>query len=737
MAFTNQQIHFFQNILTNGLQVAMQFEQTIITTDHIAYAILGIGEIQQHLIRGGIDHTAMCAELKDFLEEQMVMKPMGQLGGKTQKVTDICMAAASKSDREKRDVDVIDVLLEIFHDEKSNAAYLMHKYGITEGSLLEIQKSETPNPLEDFCINLNEKVKTSSDPLIGREKELFAISHSMSRKSKNSVCLIGEPGVGKSAVVEGLAQRINSGNVPENLKGKIIYSLNVGEILAGCNLRGDFEEKIKNILHALVQNKKAILFIDEAHQMDAGAGSGTSQGMSFSNMFKPELSRGRIKVIAATTWEGYRTTFEKDSALMRRFRIVTVDEPSPEDTLLILNGLKKGLEDFHHTIIKNEAINAAVELSVKYIHGRFLPDKAIDIIDSVCARNKISTKEAAITKEMVVKEVSDQSGIPINFEENSKENTNHILGISDEIKQVVFNQNEAVDSVCEGILISSAGLSDGKPASYLLAGPSGVGKTYLAKTVAAKTGMHFLRYDMSEYSEKHTSSKLIGCPPGYVGHDSEVGEGMLVHDLIKHPNSVILFDEIEKAHSSISTVFLQLLDEGRITGSTGKTANARNCIIMFTSNLGSSDANKGPLGFNKSSSQPSAISKAVDSFFLTELRGRLTKIIEFNPLDDLSYRKIVVNRVNELGKLLSNRNIIIVPSENLIDHIISLNDAKQFGARKINNLVDSIIKLPLSISLLKGEITNNNTISLDWKLQKLNISAKKLRKTKVTSAITV
>jgi len=716
--------------------LANQLGHEYVAVDHAAYVILKNMGFSTWLKEKGVDVSSVTASILGLLKGE------DSYGEKTETITPFNFE--SHMTRSFRNF--LTKIQGSVNTQPINSAYMMTlivsmphcssavaiiRAGITPDLLKNYTESEAAKAtisgaLAEYCVNINEKVKedTSGDPLVGRSTEIFNIAHTMSRKSKTSVCLVGEPGVGKTAIVEGLAKLINSGEVHKNLQGKVIFALNVSEILAGSRLRGDFEEKIKLVIAALVENQNAILFIDEAHQMDAGAGSSGSMGMSFSTMFKPELSRGRVKVIAATTWEGFRTSFEKDSALMRRFRVVKVGEPSEAETIQIMLGLRKGLEDFHKTSITDKAIEAAVQLTGKYQHDRFQPDKTIDLIDSTCARNKLMEHAPSITREMIVAELSEITGIPITHENVDVTNSAAILDLADKVKNVVLNQNKAVEDVCEGIVINSAGLNDGKPNSYILAGPSGVGKTFLAKTIASNMGMSFLRYDMSEYSEKHTVSKLIGCPPGYVGYDSEAGEGLLVHDLLKNPNSVILFDEIEKADPSVSTIFLQLLDEGRITGSTGKTASAKNCIIMFTSNLGSRNVSKSSLGYTNSGPVKTATDKAIEEFFLPELRGRVTKMITFDKLDSSAYREIANRRISELSKMLAKKNITVKATPSLLDHIVSLNDTNVYGARRINNLVDSTVKLPLSMALLKGEVKDGETVLLDWNSGVLNISAK-------------
>ena len=721
-------------LLQAGDMLAQQLSHPFIVVEHILFVLLQAPQIAAVLESNGVDTPKLNEELVEYIQDQFVFavntpKVNPNKVQFTPQVDALFAGAEKIAARDKRKATMTDVLTVIFDNPNCYGSYFLRKYGVTKEMISQIDKEndKTGNALVEHCQNLSEKVKTNCDPLIGRQKELFTIFHTLSRKKKNNAILVGHGGVGKTAIADGLAQRINSGEVPENLKGMTVWSMDVGSVLAGCKLRGDFEEKIKAILAELVKDKNAILFIDEAHQINSGEGNSSSMGMSFSSMFKPELAKGNIKVIAATTWEGYRQTFEKDSALMRRFKQIVIDEPTATETVLILNGLKKGIEEFHEVKITQKAIEAAVELTIKYQPSLHLPDKAIDIIDSVCARNKISTKKNTISREMVVQEVSDATGIQIRSEEENLDSSKGILVLGDKMKEIVYHQDHAIETIAKSMIVANSGLKDpNKPiGSFFLTGPSGVGKTFAAKILAKEMNMHFLHYSMVEFSEKHEVSRLLGSTPGYVGYDDgKTGEGQLINDISQNPNSVILFDEIEKAHPDLSQVFLQLLDEGTISGGSGKVANAKNCVIIFTSNLGSRDIEKikTSLGFNRDASTKNATTEAVNAFFLPELRGRVTDIVEFNKLDDISYRKIVTRRVEELANLIKNRKITILATEHLVDHILSKNDSPQYGARKINNLVDSIIKYPLSIQLIEGKIPNGSKVRLDWKNDELNIS---------------
>lgn len=738
-----EDLAIIKNIVEMCFGLAINLNQTTVTTEHVLWTILNIRFIKQYLKSQQIDVDKLSEEILNYLKDNSTFlrhqidnsDPNYMMGQLTAEVTKLFELVKEKSFNEHRGTDIVDFFLVILSMQETYANYFLKKYSITEQIVLNLRKELQVNKsfnnatgdrtaLAQYCVNLNEKAKSINfEPLIGRNQEIQSIAHTLSKRKKCNVLLVGDPGVGKSETIEGLAKRINEGNVPEPLKNKEIWSLDAGNLLAGSGLRGEFEEKIKLILNEISNDSNAILFLDEAQQIDSGEGKG-QMGIGLSSMLKPKLSRGEIKVIAATTWEGYRQTFERDTALMRRFRILTVNEPTEDETINILKGSRKSTEEFHHVTIDDSAIKAAVELTVKYQPDKRLPDKAVDIIDSACARTKVENISNVITRDNIIREITDITGITIKSETTDSEAAKYVLTLADRLKNKVFHQDTAIDEVAKCIIISQAGLKqERKPiGSFLLVGPSGVGKTFLAKQLASEMNMKFIKYDMSEFQEKHTVSRLIGAPPGYVGFgDGKTGEGQLVNDIIKNPNSVILFDEVEKAHQDIFNVFLQLLDEGEITGTTGKVANARNCIFMMTSNLGTKESSKDNVGFIKDKSGKSASSKAVDNFFLTELRGRMSGIIEFSNLDELSYRKIVAERINDISNMIMSKNIRIIPSENLVSYILSMNNSKEYGARKLANIVEQIINYPLSIEILNGKIKNDSIIELDWKNNKLEI----------------
>jgi ATP-dependent Clp protease ATP-binding subunit ClpA len=531
--------------------------------------------------------------------------------------------------------------------------------------------------------------------------------------------MVGDPGVGKTAIAEGLAKRIVDGAVADYLKPFTVYNLDIGRLLAGSKYRGEFEEKLQDVLSALSSKGECILFIDEAHQM-RGAGSGSHQGPDFANMIKPALTKGRIKVIASTTWEEYTQSFEKDRALMRRFYRMTVDEPTPAVAKDILHGLKSKFEEFHKGIISDDAIVAAVDLSVRYQTDKKLPDKAIDLIDTAAAKLKIKTDgDFVLERSHVIEAISRATKISEEqlLAQANPEKENRYLGLEDNICSRLFGQDTVVKNIVERIYVSTAGLkSINKPiGSFLFLGPTGTGKTELAKLLAENLGMKLLRYDMSEYQERHSASKLIGAPPGYVGYDDvNLAGGALISDIEKNPNAIILFDEVEKAHPDVMNVFLQLMDEGTVSGTNGKRADARNCIIVMTSNLGAADSERNSIGFGVQE-KTGEDDKAVKDFFKPEFRNRLDGICKFHKLDNLAMRKIVAKFINELNELMTDRQLRVRLTERAVDQLIEKGFDAKMGARPLSRKIDELIKVPLSKRILFDHIEAGSTVNVDYR----------------------
>jgi ATP-dependent Clp protease ATP-binding subunit ClpA len=602
----------------------------------------------------------------------------------------------------------------------SHAHYFLLKYGVKKAEFAEYWQSnykqsdvvftdqQATEILEEHCVNLTQLARDDQlEPMIGRAEELDEMITVLARKFKANVLMVGDPGVGKTAIVEGLAQEVQAGRVPEFLRGHEVWSLEVGSLLAGSKYRGEFEEKFKQVIAALSAKKNCILFIDEAHTMK-GAGSSSQSTLDMANMIKPAITRGVLKVIANTTWEEYYESFEKDRALMRRFHRIGINEPTDAVTEQILLGLSPRLESFHNVLIDPDAVAAAVELSGRYIHDRKNPDKSIDLVDGACARERVKDAgTVTITRDMIMTQLSRVTDVPVDRLQN--ERSDKIMDLESNIKQKLYGQDAAVDSVLDRVYINFSGIGNEKRpiASFLFLGPTGTGKTELAKLLAENLDMTLLKYDMSEYQERHTISSLIGAPPGYVGfEDGNVGGGKLISDVSKHPYSVLLFDEIEKAHPDVINIMLQILDEARITSANGKTVNLKNCIIIMTSNLGARDNENNNIGFAQSLEKTGSEDRAMKDFFKPELRNRIDQVCRFAKLDTLAVKKIVIKFVDELKHSLMNKNIRLNLSETVVDMLADKGYDAKMGARPLSRKIDELIRVPLSKRILFDRLEN-------------------------------
>jgi len=527
--------------------------------------------------------------------------------------------------------------------------------------------------------------------------------------------MVGDPGVGKTAIAEGLAYNIINDQVPDFLKEFKVYSLDIGAMLAGSKYRGDFEERFKLVLKGLTRQGKTIMFIDEAHMINGAGAGGQGNANDLANLLKPALSKGDLKVVASTTWDEYRKYFEKDRALMRRFQRVTVDEPTPEVTKDILRGIKKYYEDYHNTEITEEAIEAAVKLSVKYQSDKKLPDKAIDLIDVACSRFKVKNQKdnKIVDGNAIQFELSKMIKVPA--ESVAERETENLSKLDENMKKVVYGQDSAIDAIVDKIFVSQAGLKpDDKPiGSFVFMGPTGTGKTETAKQLAANLGVKLVRFDMSEYQEKHSVSKLIGSPPGYVGHEDN--NGQLIDKLQENPNCVLLLDEIEKAHPDISQILLQIMDNGIITGSNGKEADARNSIVILTTNLGAKESEKNAIGFGVDQDDTSYSEKEMKKFFAPEFRNRLDATITFGKLSKEVMMKIVGKFLVELKTMVKDKDIIITVSDDSLDYLVDKGFDPKMGARPLQRVIDKEIKRPLSREILFGNLKQGGTVHVDVK----------------------
>ena len=564
--------------------------------------------------------------------------------------------------------------------------------------------------MKAFTTNLNDAVKKEKiDPVIGRIEELENIALALGRRSKNNVILVGDPGVGKTAIAEGLAYNIVKGAVPDFLKNYTVYNLDISAMLAGSKYRGDFEERFKMVLAGLQKKGKTVLFIDEAH-MISGAGAGGSQNSNdLANMMKPALSKGNIKVVASTTWEEYRKHFEKDRALMRRFQLISVDEPTTEMTLQILKGIKKYYEGFHNVKIKDDALQAAIKLSVKYQADKKLPDKAIDLIDCACSRFNIKlVGNRVIGEEEIQFELSKMIQMPAEaIMETESKNLGDLIG---NLQNEVYGQESALEEVVDKILIARAGLkSENKPVgSFVFMGPTGCGKTETAKSLAKHLSVKLLRFDMSEYQEKHSISKLIGSPPGYVGFEENAG--LLITQIQENPNAVLLFDEVEKSHPDVSTILLQMMDNGFITGSNGKRADCRNIVLILTTNAGAQSNEKNNIGFGNQDKEYNDTD--LKKFFAPEFRNRLDGVITFAKLSKETMIKIVGKFMLELKGQIKDKGIKIKLKDDAIDLLVKKGFDSKMGARPLQRIIDQEIKRPLAKMMLFGELKAGGILTI-------------------------
>ena len=728
-------------IIANATETAKNYNHEYVTLEHLAYGLITYKPWHDLLLAFGVDMKGIIADFEEYLQKQtyIVSQQEDNVPKKTHSLERVFNRAFTQVLFSGRNhVQTIDIYLSIASETNSHASYFFVKYGLERSQLVDFYNQNyveskgrklaanvrADEILSEYCENLNVAAKEGKiDPVVGREFELEEIAQILAKRNKCNVLMVGDAGVGKTAIAEGLARNITEGNVPEYLREFVVYNLDIGSLLAGSKYRGEFEEKFKDVIGALAAKGKCVLFIDEAHQM-RGAGSGSNSSVDFANMIKPALSKGNIKVVASTTWEEYTQSFEKDRALMRRFVRMTIEEPTIPVAKEILRGLREYFESFHGGAISEEAIDAAVDLSVRYQPDKKLPDKAIDLIDTAAARLKINAVDWNVRKNHIVDIISKFTKIPV--EQIGNESTKSLVNLEDAIKTKLYGQDSVVDTVLEKIYVARAGLKSlSKPiGNFLFLGPTGTGKTEFAKLLAEGMGMKLLRYDMSEFQEKHAVAKLIGAPPGYVGYDdSNLGGGLLISDIEKNPNCVILFDEVEKAHPDIMNILLQLMDEGNITSSNGKKADARNAVVILTSNLGASASEQNNIGFGRELQKSGEDDKAVRDFFKPEFRNRLDGICKFNKLDAVSIKKIVAKFVNEVNDLLNEKSIRIRLTEAAVDHLAEVGYDSKMGARPLGRKISDLIKVPLSKKILFESIPANTVIEIDWRDDKFEFTA--------------
>jgi ATP-dependent Clp protease ATP-binding subunit ClpA len=734
-----------QLVFDKSIKDAQKLKHEYLTLEHLLFSMM-CDETFFNIIKGfGGDADYIKTNLEHYLKTNCkdLIVPQKVKPKKTQAVERVLNRAFTQTLFAGRStIDLTDVVLSIMSEKKSHANYYLEQAGVNKEQFADYINTELESSIEDeemsgqgaralrqFATDLNQEVKKNKvDPVIGRGDELESIALALGRRNKNNVLLVGDPGVGKTAIAEGLAFNIVNGSVPEFLKEYNVYMLDIGSMLAGSKYRGDFEERFKLVLAGLKKKGKTIMFIDEAHMISgAGAGGGSNSANDLANMLKPALSKGNLKVVASTTWEEYRKYFEKDRALMRRFQRVTVDEPSPEVTVDILNGIKKYYEDYHQTNISDAAINAAIKLSVKYQSDKKLPDKAIDLIDLACSR--FNLKESVTEKNVGEAEIQFELAKVVNLpkEQVAEKETDNLANLEKNIKSTVYGQDTAIENIVDKILVAQAGLkSEDKPiGSFVFMGPTGTGKTETAKQLAHHLGVKLVRFDMSEYQEKHSVAKLIGSPPGYVGY--EENNGILITKLQENPNCVLLLDEIEKAHPDVSQILLQVMDNGKLTGSNGKEADARNCVLILTTNLGAEQAEANVLGFTEEEDRDYEDTE-INKFFAPEFRNRLDGVITFAKLGKEVMMKIVGKFLVELKDQVKDKNVKITIADEALDLLVDKGFNRKMGARPLQRVIDKDIKRPLSRALLFGELKNggkvhiivdNNELALEFKVEEV------------------
>ncbi len=739
-------------MLTRELEESLSFavDQAVtrrheyVTLEHLLFALLDESTSRDVLYNCGANIEQIAKLLEDYFKDVLEKMPEGvqfmpELTSTFQATIQYAIMQAEGSGVNR--VDGGNILAAIYQADQSYAVYVLVKAGVTRLDVLnflahgisKLDSGETVSegvendgfdgqnsqkkqkPLTSFCVELVEKASRGEiDPIIGREAEIERTIQVLCRRKKNNPLYVGEPGVGKTALAEGLALKISEGDVPEVLKNAKIFALDMGAVLAGTRYRGDFEQRFKAIINDIKKEENAILFIDEIHTI-VGAGSVQGGSLDASNILKPALAAGDLRCVGSTTYSEYKAAFERDRALARRFQKIEIGEPTIEETYLILQGLKKFYETFHGVKYSDESLRTTAELAGKYINDRFLPDKAIDVIDEVGAAMKLLAEDvrpSVVTVQMVENAIARMAKIPpktVVADEKDRLKT-----LADDLKSVIFGQNEAITNVVNAIQISRAGLSQpNKPVgSFLFSGPTGVGKTELSKQLAEQLGIEFLRFDMSEYAESHTVSRLIGAPPGYVGFDQG---GLLTEAIMKTPHAVLVLDEIEKAHPNLFNLLLQVMDNATLTDNNGKKADFRNVILIMTTNAGASELSAAGIGFQNGGETKGNGRKAIERTFTPEFRNRLDAWVAFKPLD-LDVIKLVVDKfVNELNGQLVEKRVVVRLEESAREWLAKNGFDARYGARPMSRLIHEKIKQPLANEILFGKLADGGSVLVEEK----------------------
>jgi len=737
-----------QASLRQAIEEARKRRHEYLTLEHLLLALLDNPEVARMLDALGADAETLRRELQQFLAEALetlpagVHKPPEETPG-IQRV--LQRAAVHALSAERNSIDGPAVLVAFFREPSCHALYLLEQQGLTRLDVLRYvshglnpegvggigaggessddrdevssagddEQSPIRDPLGTFCSDLRQRAAEGKiDPLIGREAELERTIHVLARRRKNNPVFVGEPGVGKTAIVEGLARRLHEGAVPAALKASTIYALDMGALIAGTKFRGQFEERIKAVLKALKQKPGAILFIDEIHTV-VGAGATSGGTMDASNLLKPALANGELRCIGATTYPEYKASFERDRALERRFQKIDVKEPSVAETIEILKGLAPRYAEHHGVTYDEGALEAAAELSFKHINDRHLPDKAIDVIDEAGAADSILPEERrrhVVGTHEVEVVVSKMARIPEKTVSVSARE--QLERLAPELQKVIYGQDHAIEQLASVIKLQRSGLGHGERpiGSFLFAGPTGVGKTELAKQLAKILGVELLRYDMSEYMEKHTVSRLIGAPPGYVGFDQG---GLLTDAVRKNPHAVVMLDEIEKAHPDLFNVLLQVMDHATLTDNTGRKADFRNVVLILTTNAGARDMAASSIGFTGPGEGGGSSKAAIERTFSPEFRNRLDAIVQFNPLDPVAIARVVEKNLAELQAQLVDKHVTLELTEAAKEYLAEKGFDRAFGARPMARLVEKVLKRPLADAILFGDLVDGGKAVAD------------------------
>ena len=735
--------------LHRALAAANERKHEYATLEHLLLSLTDDTDAAAVMRACSVDLDALRAALLEYIDSELGnLVVEGREDAKPtagfQRVIQRAVIHVQSSGREE--VTGANVLVAIFAERESHAAYFLQEQDMTRYDAVNYishgiakrpgmsearnprgaeeeagDKAETREPgeggkkkesaLDAYCVNLNRKARDGKiDPLIGREAEVQRTIQVLCRRQKNNPLLVGDPGVGKTAIAEGLARKIVQGEVPEVLAESTVFSLDMGTLLAGTRYRGDFEERLKQVIKEIENHKNAVLFIDEIHTV-IGAGATSGGAMDASNLLKPALAQGALRCIGSTTYKEYRQYFEKDRALVRRFQKIDVNEPSVPDTIEIMKGLKPYFEEFHKIKYTAEAIKSAVELSARYIHDRKLPDKAIDVIDETGA-SQMLVPEPKRKKTIGVKEIeatiATMARIPPKTV--SKDDAEVLAHLDESLKRVVYGQDKAIGALSSAIKLARAGLRDGeKPiGSYLFSGPTGVGKTEVAKQLAATLGVELIRFDMSEYMERHTVSRLIGAPPGYVGFDQG---GLLTDGVDQHPHCVLLLDEIEKAHPDLYNILLQVMDHGKLTDHNGKQIDFRNVILIMTTNAGAADMARSAFGFTRSRREGDDL-EAINRMFTPEFRNRLDAIVPFGHLPREVIAQVVDKFVLQLEAQLADRNVTIELSDEARGWLVDHGYDEAMGARPMARVIQQTIKTPLADEVLFGRLKNGGAVKV-------------------------